>query len=332
MDFGQQRTYFLNRIREVQEENFNELALEIFRWQAAWNPLYRQFLELLQVQPDEIDSIGEIPFLPISFFKNKTIKTGLWKAETVFESSGTSGQITSRHEVRSTAWYEENTVRGFGHFYGHPSGYCFLALLPSYLERGGSSLVLMADHFIQTSSFAESGFFLNDHAMLARLLNELKAKTIPTVLIGVSFGLLDFVEQYQIDFPDLIVMETGGMKGRRKEITRMELHELIRKGFNINHVHSEYGMTELFSQAYSKKDGLFRTSPTMKILIRDVTDPFCILPERRHGAINIIDLANLDTCAFVATDDLGRQYADNSFEILGRIDASDIRGCNLMVV
>lgn len=318
-------------MQEVNALTFDQRALELFAFQAKYNPLYGKFLTLLGRTPETVVSIAQIPFLPISLFKNKTIKTGNWTAETLFESSGTTGQVTSKHEVRSLDWYKKTTVDGFQYFYGDPKDFCFLALLPSYLERSGSSLVLMADHFIRESKYSESGFFLNDHDHLYQCLVNLKKENIPTILIGVSFGLLDFIENYQIDFPDLIVMETGGMKGRRKELTRAALHKPMCDSFGLQTIHSEYGMTELFSQAYSKGHGRFQPAPTMKILVRDVSDPFYIIKKERHGAINIIDLANIDTCAFIATDDLGRQFEDDSFEVLGRLDASDIRGCNLMV-
>ncbi len=331
MTFEQQRIFFQDRISKVDDSNFEELALDLFVFQSRFNPLYERFLSLLKKDPSKIEYLEEIPFLPISFFKNKTIKTGSWQSSAIFESSGTTKQITSKHEVRSIDWYTKNTETGFQNFYGHPKDFCFLALLPSYLERSGSSLVLMADHFIKQSKYKESGFFLDNHGELSKRLSFLKEQKIPTVLIGVSFGLLDFVENHQIDFPELIVMETGGMKGRRKEMTRRELHAPLKKGFGVENIHSEYGMTELFSQAYSKGGGRFSSAPTMEILIRDISDPFTILKKGRHGAINIIDLANLDTCAFIATDDLGKMHLDGAFEVLGRLDASDIRGCNLMV-
>jgi hypothetical protein len=331
MSFNQQRTYFQECIQKVNPTTFDQLAIELFNFQAKYNPLYGEFLTLLNKAPESVSSISQIPFLPISLFKNKTIKTGDWNRETLFESSGTTGQVTSKHEVRSMDWYKKITVDGFNKFYGDPKEFCFLALLPSYIERSGSSLVLMADHFIKQSWYKESGFFLNNHDQLYHRLDFLKKENIPTILLGVSFGLLDFIEKYEIEFPNLIVMETGGMKGRRKEMTRSELHNSMTEGFGVKSIHSEYGMTELFSQAYSKGHGRFQASPTMKVLVRDISDPFYIINKERHGAINIIDLANIDTCAFIATDDLGRQFKDDSFEVLGRLDASDIRGCNLMV-
>jgi phenylacetate-coenzyme A ligase PaaK-like adenylate-forming protein len=331
MNFEQQRRQFQEAIRGVESKKFTELALAVFRWQAEHNPVYAKYLSLLQIKPESISDLNAIPCLPISLFKNHTIKTGQWTAETVFSSSGTTGQLPSQHEVRSIDWYKENTVRGFKLFYGDPADFCFLALLPSYLERTGSSLVLMAEHFIQRSQYNESGFFLDDFAALAQRIKKLKKEGIPTVLLGVTFGLLDFEEQHQIPFENLIIMETGGMKGRRKEMTRIELHQQLQPAFNVKLIHSEYGMTELFSQAYSKRDGRFFAANTMKILIRDVTDPFTMLRPERHGAINIIDLANLDTCCFIATDDLGISHKDNTFEVLGRLDGSEMRGCNLML-
>lgn len=332
MNFEQERRQLQKAIKAVRADNFEEVALAVFRWQAQFNPVYAQYLSLLQVDPKQITALSKIPFLPISLFKGFSIKTGSWVPEAIFSSSGTTGQIPSQHEVRSVDWYKENTERGFKFFYGDPADFCFLALLPSYLERSGSSLVLMAEHFIQQSTFDASGFFLNDFEALAQRIKKLNQEGIPTVLLGVSFGLLDFIEQYQIDFADLIIMETGGMKGRRKEMTRKELHQPIQSAFGVDLIHSEYGMTELFSQAYSKGEGRFFAAETMKVLIRDVTDPFAMLGPGRHGAVNIIDLANLDTCSFVATDDLGIRYDDGAFEVLGRLDGSEMRGCNLMVI
>ncbi len=331
INFEQQRTNFQSRIQKVNAFTFDDLALELFAFQAKYNPLYAQFLTLLSCDPQKVNRVCEIPFLPISLFKNKEIRTGIWEKETLFQSSGTTQQITSKHAVRSVDWYKKVVDLGFKKFYGNPNDFCFLALLPSYLERSGSSLVLMVDHFIKQSKFKSSGFFLNDFEQLADQLIDLKKRQIPTILLGVSFGLLDFIERYQIAYPDLIVIETGGMKGRRKELTRSELHAPILNSFQVKTIHSEYGMTELFSQAYSKGNGIFEPSLTMKILMREISDPFCIIGEKKNGAINIIDLANIDTCAFIATDDLGRQYKDGTFEVLGRLDASDIRGCNLMV-
>lgn len=270
--------------------------------------------------------------MPISFFKTHTLQTGNWTAQTVFRSSGTTGTSTSQHLVRDLAFYERNARRGFEYVYGPLSEYTVLALLPAYLERRDSSLVFMADSFIRQSRDAQSGFFLHNYEQLAVLLRQCAKKRKKTLLLGVSFALWDMAERYQLGFDELVVMETGGMKGRRKELTRSELHAILAPAFRQKYIHSEYGMTELLSQAYSQRDGLFWPAPTMRVYIRDLTDPLTLQKDGRTGAINIIDLANLDTISFIATDDVGRRYADGSFEVLGRLDAADIRGCNLMTL
>jgi len=333
-----QRDILKQQILQVDTDQFDQLALQVFRYQATYNPLYKKYLSLIQVQPAEVQSIKDIPFLPISFFKTHEVKTVHDSRSTVqggqtaiFSSSGTTGSTTSQHFVKDVDFYLANTVKGFVPFYGAVTDYCVLGLLPSYLERSGSSLIAMVDHFIKLSKYSQSGFFLYDHDRLAEVLRQNKKTNIPTLLIGVSFALLDFAEQYTLDLEGVIIMETGGMKGRRKEITRAELHQILQKSFNTKVIHSEYGMTELLSQGYSKGAGIFYPSPTMKILAREVTDPFAYQKHQKTGVLNIIDLANLDSCAFIATDDLGRIHEDGSFEILGRLDSSDIRGCNLMV-
>ena len=317
---------------------FENLALQVFEYQYKYNAFYRRYCSLIGKELSKISHLLDIPFLPIQFFKNNIIKTNEWAEATIFSSSGTTGVITSQHFVRELDFYKNIARQGFEFFYGSLENYCVLGLLPSYLERGGSSLVAMTDDFIKHSKYAESGFFLYDYSNLHKILLKNKVEKIPTLLIGVSFALLDFVEEFTMDFPELIVMETGGMKGRRREMIRAELHENIRKGFNSQYVHSEYGMTELMSQAYSKGDGIFNTIPTMKVLIRELNDPLSVydplskIPSHgRMGVVNVIDLGNLDTCSFIATDDLSRVYADGSFTILGRLDNSDVRGCNLMV-
>jgi hypothetical protein len=312
--------------------NFDDLALEVFAYQYKYNAFYQRYCSLIGKEISKISSIKDIPFLPIQFFKNQKIQTESWTPETVFTSSGTTGLVTSFHYIRDVAFYKALCQKGFEAFYGNVDNYCFLGLLPSYLERGGSSLIVMVDDFIQKSKYPQSGFFLYNHEELCQILVKNKEKNIPTVLFGVSFALLDFMEQFQLDFPELIIMETGGMKGRRREMIREELHQTIQNGFGTAAIHSEYGMTELMSQGYSKGFGRFESSATMKILSRDVNDPLSILPNSgRLGVLNVIDLGNLDTCSFIATDDLVRVYADNSFEILGRLDSSDVRGCNLLV-
>ncbi|MAT53089.1 MAG: acyl transferase [Saprospirales bacterium] len=313
---------------------FEPLALDVFRFQATHNPLYRRYLELIHVDPDAVDSLRKIPFLPIQFFKTYEIKTGVWEPETVFTSSGTTGQQPSRHFVRDTGYYLHNAVRGFEQWYSPVEELCFLALLPSYLERSGSSLVAMAAHFIERSRHPDSGFFLHNVDELIAVLRKYEAagsSAPPTVLLGVSFALLDLAEAHQFNLPELIVMETGGMKGRRVEPTRQQLHEVLRKAFGTAAIHSEYGMTELLSQAYSKGEGIFYPAATMRVLTREITDPLSPQKPGKSGGVNVIDLANVDSCAFIATEDLGRYYEDGSFEILGRFDNSDVRGCNLMV-
>ncbi len=326
------RAKLAESILKVSSNNFEELSIELFRYQAQYNPLYAQFIELLGIKIDNVSQLVEIPFLPIQFFKNYTIQTGSWEAEAVFSSSGTTGMTTSRHLLRSTKWYQDISRRCFQQFYKFPSQYCFLALLPSYLERTGSSLISMAEDFIQQSRYDQSGFFLNHQDKLIDLLEKNKKEGVPTILIGVSFALLDFAESQPMDLGEIIIMETGGMKGRRKELTRVELHQQLKTAFNVTTIHSEYGMTELTSQAYSKGEGIFYPGPTMKVMTREINDPFKLQLAGKSGILNIIDLGNLDTCAFIATDDIGRVYEDGSFEVMGRVDYSDLRGCNLLVV
>lgn len=311
---------------------FEALALDIFRFQFENNGVYRSFCDLLYKHPSDIKSLTEIPFLPIQFFKTHDVLSSRAKVEKIFTSSGTTGSTTSKHQVTNLSIYEESYLKGFAHFYGNIEDYVVLALLPSYLERDGSSLIYMVDDLIQKSKHPESGFYLNNLQDLAKTLNRLEAKGQKTLLIGVSFALLDLVEQFQFSLKHTIVMETGGMKGRRKEIIRQELHDVLKKGFGVSQIHSEYGMTELLSQAYSKGNGVFECAPWMKILTRDTEDALTVLPPNKTGGINIIDLANINSCAFIATQDLGKTSENNQFEIIGRFDNSDIRGCNLMAL
>lgn len=326
-----QRTALLEKILKVNSNSFDELSMELFRYQFQHNQLYQDFVTLLRLNPKDITIPQQIPFLPISFFKTKVIKTGKWSEELVFKSSGTSGMVQSSHYVFDADLYLQNCLSGFSQFYGSPQNYAVLALLPSYLEREGSSLILMADYFIKMSKHRESGFFLNNMEELADRLKSCMDKGIPVLLLGVSFALLDFAEKHAMPLENVIVMETGGMKGRRKEILRDELHLILKESFGLDSVHSEYGMTELMSQAYSKGNGLFQCSNSMRIYISDSSDPLSILGADKKGAINIIDLANIDSCAFIATDDIGIVHKDQHFEILGRFDSSDIRGCNLLL-
>jgi len=307
------RSQLISQISNLTSATFAEVALAVFQYQAQENILYREYLRLLRVSPDKVQSLEEIPYLPIQFFKTHELKTGLWQPELSFSSSGTSGDNTSRHPVRNLQAYEENTLRGFSAFYGDPADLVTLALLPAYLERQGSSLVYMADYFIRRSRYAESGFFLHNNPGLVKIIETCQQKRIPTLLLGVSFALWDLAEQFQLPGDNLIIMETGGMKGRREEIVREELHRILLQSFGVTSIHSEYGMTELFSQAYSQGDGIFFPAPTMQVRPREITDPFAEAPLGRTGVLDIIDLANLDTISFIATEDLGKVYADGSF-------------------
>ncbi len=311
---------------------FEALALDAFRFQFENNSVYRSFCDLLYRHPSDVKHLRDIPFLPIQFFKTHEVLSSRNIIEKSFSSSGTTGSVTSKHLVTDLSIYEESYLKGFQHFYGNVEDYVVLALLPSYLEREGSSLIYMVEDLIQKSKHPKSGFYLNNLQDLSETLKKLEAEKQKTLLIGVSFALLDIVEQFQFNLKHTIVMETGGMKGRRKEIIRTELHDKLKKGFGVNQIHSEYGMTELLSQAYSKGNGLFKCPPWMKILTRDTEDALTLLPPNKTGGINIIDLANINSCAFIATQDLGKTYENNLFEIIGRFDNSDIRGCNLMAL
>jgi len=280
----------------------------------------------------EVNHLKDIPFLPIEFFKSKKVISGQNGSFSIFTSSGTTGQNTSKHFVSDIHLYQKSYLKGFQYFYGDISDYCILALLPSYLERKGSSLIYMVSDLIKKSKHPESGFYLNEIDLLLDKVKKLDVQGEKILLIGVSFALLDLVENHVMHLNNTILMETGGMKGRRKEMIREELHDTLKKGFGVDHIHSEYGMTELLSQAYSKGNGLFESPPWMKVLIRDTEDPLTFLSHGKTGGINVIDLANLNSCSFIATQDLGKKYDNGSFEILGRFDHSDIRGCNLMVM
>ncbi|MCJ7466519.1 MAG: acyl transferase [Maribacter sp.] len=311
---------------------FEQCALKIYGYQFRNNPVYHKFCRYLGKTEKNVSALQEIPFLPIDFFKSKNVVSGVAKPEMVFTSSGTTGSITSFHYVTNVQLYRQSYLQGFQYFYGLVSEYCILALLPSYLERQGSSLVYMVDDLIKRSGHPESGFQLNDLDSLTKKLLKLDAAGTKILLIGVSFALLELVEIFQFNLKNTIIMETGGMKGRRKEMIREELHGLLKEGFGVSRIHSEYGMTELLSQAYSEGDGIFKTPPWMQVRIRDTEDPLTPQDRNKTGGINIIDLANLNSCAFIATQDLGKMQADGRFEILGRFDNSDIRGCNLMVL
>lgn len=314
------------------EEDFNELAIDVFKFQFQNNSVYRHYVQNLKTKVDVIQHYQQIPFLPIEFFKTQQIVCQNINSETIcFSSSGTTGQLTSKHYVNDIRIYEESFNTGFEQFYGKASDYCILALLPNYLERTGSSLVYMFDHLIKQSGSPYSGFYLNNLDDLIKTIAVLKQNKQKTILLGVTYALLDLADK-NIELTDnFIVMETGGMKGKRKELLKEELHHYFKMKFNVSSIHSEYGMTELLSQAYSKKDGFFECQPWMKVIIRDVNDPFTYLQKGKGGGINVIDLANINSCAFIETKDLGRLNEVSHFEILGRFDNSDLRGCNLMI-
>ena len=313
------------------EEEFQRLTLDVFKFQFENNPVYRSFCDLLYNHPSDIKSVHEIPFLPIQFFKSHQVLSTNDPIQQTFTSSGTTGAITSKHFVTDLKLYQQSFFKGFEQFYGNIEDYVILALLPSYLEREGSSLVYMVDHLINQSNHPDSGFYLNDLIELSATLTRLDNANQKTILIGVSFALLDLIERHQFNLNNTIIIETGGMKGKRKELIREDLHQILKTGFGVPEIHSEYGMTELLSQAYSINNR-FKTPPWMRVLVRDTEDALTLLSSNKTGGINIIDLANINSCSFIATQDLGRSYNDRSFEILGRFDHSDIRGCNLMVL
>lgn len=312
-------------------EEFDACALAIFKSQAENCEVYKNYIHHLGVDVEKVSSIEKIPFLPISFFKTHPVVSSNNPVEVTFSSSGTTGMTQSSHHVTDASLYERSYLQAFEEFYGKVRDYCFLALLPSYQQRSGSSLIYMVNDLIEKSNHAQSGYFLYNHHDLHNTLLKLKAQKQPTVLIGVTYALLDFIEQYDIDFPELIVMETGGMKGKRKEMVREELHEQLSAGFGVAHIHSEYGMTELLSQAYSLGEGIFNCPNWMQVKIRDTNDPLSLIADGKTGGINVIDLANINSCSFIATQDLGRINGDGSFEVLGRFDNADLRGCNLLV-
>ncbi len=313
------------------QNQFEKLSLEIFKFQYENNRVYRKFSDLLKKDPGNISSTKEIPFLPIEFFKSKDIISSSKKPEITFTSSGTTGMERSEHQVTDLSLYEKSFRKAFHHFYGDIKNYCVLALLPSYLEREGSSLIYMAADLIKASENPDSGFYLNDLEKLSDKLEQLDRSGQKILLIGVSFALLDLVEMRKFSLQNTIIMETGGMKGRRKEMIRKELHSILCAGFGVETIHSEYGMTELLSQAYSDGNGIFQFPNWMSILIRDPEDPLRFLPDEKTGGINVIDLANINSCSFIATQDLGKITREGA-EILGRFDNSDIRGCNLLVL
>jgi len=314
------------------DSQFTELALELFRYQAENNAVYREYLQYLHRDPLNVTILEEIPFLPIGFFKTHRVLTGDVSPQLVFESSRTTGEEASKHYVSDPLLYRESLLKGFMRVYGDPKDWCILSLLPSYIERGNSSLVYMMNQLMKLSGHPDSGFYLNATDSLHKILEKRAEDMHPTLLVGVSFALLDLAADFRGKInPDTVIMETGGMKGRRREMIRSELHQVLKEAFACGEIHSEYGMTELLSQAYSTGYQLFNTPPWMKVMIRDSYDPFSFVPEGQTGGISIIDLANINSCSFIATSDLGRLHEDGRFEVLGRFDQAEVRGCNLMV-
>lgn len=333
MDF----TAFKHSIFNLQSSHeFNEIAISLFRYQYKNSKIYNRFVDALGVQESQVYHPEQIPFLPVGFFKTHKIVTGDFPEELIFESSGTTGVETSKHYVTDAELYKQSFMKSLELFYGDLKQYAVFALLPSYLERKNSSLVFMVERILHQSNQKLGGFFLNELSALKQQLLEAQQLGLKIMLFGVTFALLDMAENFPLKIPDAIIIETGGMKGRRKELTRMELHEKLTKGFGVEKIHSEYGMTELLSQAWSVGDGIFRSPPWMKIMIADTNDPLSYLQAGRTGGINIIDLANVHSCSFIATQDLGRVFnpdnthRDGAFEVLGRFDNSDIRGCSLL--
>lgn len=319
------------KLYSVNENTFEDIALELFHFQALNNPVYSDFLRNLSLDIAAVDKIEKIPFLPIRFFKSHVVQTGRWDPEVTFTSSGTTTSTISSHPVRELSFYLRHSRQCFEYFFGPIDEYHLLAFLPSYLEREGSSLIAMIDHFIKLTRSPYSNFYLSNIELLVEQLKALKADAKKTILWGVSFALLDLAEKFKLDLSHCLVLETGGMKGRRKEIIRDELHKVMKNSFHIKNVFSEYGMTELLSQAYTKGDQRFFCPPWMKVIGREIADPFATGLLNETGGINVIDLANWHSVAFIETEDLGRVYGDGSFEVLGRADNSDMRGCNLLL-
>jgi len=337
-----------DKIFNVNEGNFEDLALEIFQFQYRHNSIYRTYVDMLKFNPQKINKLPDIPFLPIQFFKTHLVKTTDFEPVYEFQSSGTTQTINSRHFIGDIELYRQSFIRGFELFYGPVESWCIIGLLPSYLERQHSSLVFMVSELIRKSGHEQSGFYLYEYEKLHDTLKNLEQNKQKTLLIGVTFALLDFAKEYPFLLKHTVIMETGGMKGRREEIVRDEVQQLLKTKFQLDVIHSEYGMTELLSQAYSKGKGIFYCPPWMKVLIRDEEDPLSVQlavanrqpgSEFTHdsqlttkGVINVIDLANIYSCSFIATDDAGKLYGDGGFEVIGRIDNSDIRGCSLMAI
>ncbi len=328
MNFEEQRKNLIQAIQGVSARDFEEVALRLFRFQAQHCRVYNQFLDQLRCIPSKIRSIDQIPFLPIETFKYNVVQTGTWEAETCFKSSGT---VRSQHWVRSLAWYHRGTIETFEQRFGSLRGSNVLALLPHYIEAGDSSLVSMVTAFMQRTGQDQELFFLHDFEGLAKTIDELAQRDQRIILFGVTYALLDFAASYPIRMPkDILIMETGGMKGRKKEWLRTDLHQYLCEKWQIHQICTEYGMTELYSQAYGHQDGWLRPARHLKILIKELTDPMIALPEGKTGVIHAVDLANIDTCAFIATSDIGRENHTNGFQVLGRMSDSDMRGCQLL--
>jgi hypothetical protein len=322
-----------NAVFNIQNQSdFKTCALQVFRHQFKNNAIYRSFCDLLYIHSSDVKEVEEIPFLPIQFFKSHAVLSSTQAVKETFTSSGTTGSSVSKHMVTDLSWYTKSYTKGFEYFYGPIEDYTVLGLLPNYLERDGSSLIYMVDDFIKKSNNPASGFYLNNLTELSKTLIALDKKGEKVLLVGVTFALLDLIERQQFKLQNTIIMETGGMKGRRKEIIRNELHEILCAGFGVSKIYSEYGMTELLSQGYSSGDGIFDCPPWMKILARDTEDALTMVGTNKTGGLNVIDLANYNSCSFIATQDLGKVDNNGSFEVLGRFDHSDIRGCNLMVM
>ncbi len=312
-------------------ENFENLALEVFQFQYSANSIYRQFVNFLGINANDVEMIEQIPFMPVEFFKTHNVMTDNYEAEQIFFSSSTTGMIPSRHLVADSSVYRQSFLKTFNYFFGDPRDYCFLALLPSYLERTGSSLIYMIDKLMTISNHSDNGYYLNEYEEISKKINKLEKQHQKYILFGVTYALLDFSEYFNSELSCGIVMETGGMKGRRKELVKPEVYEILKTGFKTNTIYAEYGMTELLSQAYSFGDNTFQTPPWMKVIIRDMYDPFCYVDKGISGGINVIDLANIYSCSFIETKDLGKINQNGQFQVLGRFDNSDIRGCNLLV-
>lgn len=335
MNIEKDRSEIMDLLHSLRGSKTNDLfdyvSILVFQYQYKYNPVFGDFCNHVNRTPDTVRDVSQIPYLPVTAFKHNKVVSGIWSEEAVFRSSATTGSVRSQHFVRDTQWYLNNTVQIWNQYYSPPETYCFLALLPGYLERSDASLVAMADCFMKKSVYSESGFFLNDYIALYERLMLCRDKNIPTVLFGVSFALLDFCENFQIDFPELTIIETGGLKGRYKNMTREAIHHRVIAAFGVKDVHSEYGMTELFSQAYARSQGLFIPPDVMKVSAMQINDPFETESFGKSGVMAIIDLWNVDSCSFIQTEDVGIVNADGSFKVLGRLDHSEVRGCNLML-